>query len=260
MKITIFSSNQPRHLHLVKKLSLICEEVFFISEVKTIFTGIIQDKISKSDVMEAYFSNVSKSEKNIFGEINFLPPNVKVLSIKSGDLSLLNKIQLNQALHSDLYVVFGASYIKGWLIDFLLMKKAINIHMGLSPYYRGAACNFWALYDNNPNYVGATIHLLSKGLDSGDMLCHCVPKPKKTNNIFDFTMRSVLVAHEGLADLIRDKSIQNIKPIKQDKTYEIRYSRHQDFNDEIATEFLQRNMKINFGALSYPELLNPIIK
>ena len=33
--------------------------------------------------------------------------------------------------------------------------------MGVSPYYRGCDCNFWALYDNNPHLVGATIHICS---------------------------------------------------------------------------------------------------
>ena len=58
------------------------------------------------------------------------------------------------------------------MADFLLKKKAINIHMGISPYYRGADCNFWAIYDKNPSLVGATIQLLSKKLDYGLILYH----------------------------------------------------------------------------------------
>ena len=77
-------------------------------------------------------------------------------------------------LDSDLYIIFGSSFIKGDLIDFLIEKKAINIHMGVSPYYRGADCNFWALNDNNPHLVGATIHLISKNLDSGPILFHAL--------------------------------------------------------------------------------------
>ena len=89
--------------------------------------------------------------------------NIKTLSIKLGDLNMLDRPTLSDALQSDVYVVFGASYIRDWLIDFLVEHRAINIHMGLSPYYRGSSCNFWALYDNNAGYVGATIHLLGKG-------------------------------------------------------------------------------------------------
>lgn len=54
------------------------------------------------------------------------------MSVKSGDLNLLSRNQFDAALNSYVSVVFGASYIKGWLSDFLVEKDAINIHMGIS--------------------------------------------------------------------------------------------------------------------------------
>ena len=191
MRITVFTSNQSRHLNLIKELSKIVDKVYFISEVNTVFPGKVKDFFQKSEVMKSYFSQVIKAEEKIFGGINFLPSNVKTLLIKSGDLNLLSREILSNALESDLYIIFGSSFIKGWLIDFLIQKKAINIHMGLSPYYRGSSCNFWAMYDNRPEYVGATIHKLSKGLDSGDIFFHCLPRINKNNNPFEFTMSVV---------------------------------------------------------------------
>ena len=258
MKITIFSSNQPRHLNLANEFSKISDQVFLISEVSTVFPGQVDDFVKKSQIMQIYFQNVISSERKIFGDIRFLPDNVRTLSIKSGDLNKLEKEQLTQALNSDMYIVFGSSFIKGWLIDFLIQKRAINIHMGLSPYYRGSSCNFWALYDNNPSYVGATIHLLSKGLDNGDMLFHCVPKLRPKDSTFDFTMRSVLVAHQALVSSIQNKSIFSFPAVIQDKSKEVRYTKDRDFNDKIAKEFLERNHKISEDSISYPDLLNPI--
>ena len=49
---------------------------------------------------------------------------------------------LSDFLKSDIYIVLGSSYIKGELIEFLLKKKALNIHAGVVPYYRGNDCNF----------------------------------------------------------------------------------------------------------------------
>ena len=44
--------------------------------------------------------------------------------IKQGDLNSLNKNDLSFALNSDLYIVFGSSFIKNkWLINFLIKKK-----------------------------------------------------------------------------------------------------------------------------------------
>lgn len=258
MKVTIFSSNQPRHLNLAKEFSKICDAVFFVSEVNTVFPGQVNDFFKKSEIMQTYFRNVIQSERNIFGDISFLPNNVRTLSIKSGDLNKLDRNQLSDALKSDVYVVFGASYIKGWLIDFLVEHRAINIHMGLSPYYRGSSCNFWALYDNNPSYVGATIHLLSKGLDSGDMLFHCIPELHSEDTPFDFTMRSVLVAQQGLVSAVDSELVFSAPTVKQDKSQELRYSKNQDFTDDVAKEFLDRNPQLNPDSFSYPQLLSPI--
>jgi len=259
MKITVFSGNQPRHLSLAKELDRIADEVFFISEVNTVFPGQIDDFFKKTEVMQKYFANVINSEKKVFGDIGFLSSNIRTLSIKSGDLNRLDRSQLEEALHSDVYVVFGASYIKGWLVDFLVGKDALNIHMGISPFYRGSSCNFWALYDDNPSYVGSTIHMLSKGLDSGDMLFHCLPNFVDGDSPFDFTMRSVLAAHHGLCQTIDNGSIFSMERIVQDKTAELRYTRNSDFTDEVANEFLTREYSIVKSSLkNYPDLLKPL--
>ena len=86
---------------------------------------------------------------------------------------------------------------------FLIKKNAINIHMGISPIIVDLPV-IWAIYDGNPSYVGATIHLLSKGLDSGDIF-HCLPKPLNNDGVFDFTMRSVLVAQQAVANSFKTK-------------------------------------------------------
>ena len=164
-------------------------------------------------------------------------------------------------MSSDVYVVFGASYIKGWLIDLLVERKALNIHMGISPYYRGTSCNFWALYDGNPNYVGATVHMLTKGLDSGPMLYHCVPK-LEDENPFEFTMKSVFVAHSSLASRIKSGEIFSIPSIPQSKEEEIRYTRNSDFTDTVASDFLSMGLdndllKKSLAQPSYPKLISP---
>ena len=102
MRVTIFSSNQPRHLNLAKEFSKICDSVFLVSGVTTVFPGHINDFFyKKSEIMQTYFQNVIQSERNIFGDISFLPNNVRTLQIKLEDLNKLNKNQLSDALQSD---------------------------------------------------------------------------------------------------------------------------------------------------------------
>ena len=129
--------------------------------------------------------------------------------------------------------------------------------MGISPYYRGSACNFWAIYDNKPQFMGATIHHLSKGLDNGKILFHALPKTKKYKNNFDFTMNSVLAAQKILVKKINNKSIFKIKPIKQDKFKEIRYSKNQEFNNKTIINFLKKNKKFKKPKYNLNDYINP---
>lgn len=237
MNITVFTSNQPRHINLIRALSKICSRVFAVQECNTVFPGEVKDFFDNSPVMQTYFNKVRESEQKIFGSVSFLTDNVEHLALKSGDLNRLSREILAPALSSDVYIVFGASYIKGWLVDYLIERKAINIHMGVSPYYRGSSCNFWAAYDGHPELVGATIHLLGKGLDSGDMLYHALPKPEFIQP-FDLGMKAVKAAQESLTERISTGEIFDYKSVVQDAKKEYRYTRNKDFNDSVAEEYL----------------------
>ncbi len=250
MKITVFTSNQPRHISLINKLASVCEKVYAVMECNTVFPGVVQDFYKKTITMQSYFSNVIQAERKFFGDVSFTNSRVNVLAIKSGDLNLLNYSQLESALNSDAYIVFGSSYIKGWLIDFLVRERALNIHMGLSPYYRGSSCNFWALYDNNPHLVGATIHYLSSGLDSGPILYHVKPIFIGENG-FEFTMKAVMAAHNSLINRVATQEIFKFTSVAQDRSLELRYTKNIDFTDEVARSYLDRN----FGCDQLGQLL-----
>ena len=87
----------------MRELSSIADTVYFVSEVNTVFPGKIGGFFKKSETMQDYFQHVIDAERKVFGEIGFLPNNVKTLSMKSGDLSLASTEQLADALESDAY-------------------------------------------------------------------------------------------------------------------------------------------------------------
>ena len=245
MKITLFTSNKNRHNYLINLLSTIADELFVIQECDTIFPGVTSSHYQASPIMKRYFENVDNAQSKLFGNsyVNNLKKNIKILPILSGDLNKCSMDLLSDFLKSDAYVVFGSSYIKGELADFLVEQRAINIHAGVSPYYRGTDCNFWALYDDNPHLVGTSIHLLSKGLDSGPMLYHAMSNIKTSP--FDYTMSAIKSAFHSVVKRIKDNSIFKINPIVQDKSKEIRYSRKNEFNEEIAKEYFKKEVNLN---------------
>ena len=253
MKITLFTSNKNRHNYLINLLSEVSDELFVVQECGTIFPGIIPGHYQVSPIMKKYFENVNNAQYQLFGNsyVNNKKKNIKILSMVSGDLNKCSIKLLSDFLKSNVYVVFGSSYIKGELVDFLVKQKAINIHAGVSPYYRGTDCNFWALYDDNTHLVGTTIHLLSKGLDNGPILFHAMSNLK--TNPFEYTMSSVKSAFHSMAERIKDGSIFKIKALIQDKKKEIRYSKKIDFKEEIVREYFEK--KINLSQKEFDQSL-----
>ncbi len=257
MNITLFTCDKKRHKYLINKLSNISKKLFVVQEYYNNTPEQHFIKNSNDEDMNKYFKNVQNAEKEIFGdsEIKKKKDNVKIIKILFGELSNYSLSKLSNFLKSDLYIVFGSSYIKGELIDFLIKNKAINVHMGVSPFYRGTDCNFWALYDNNPHLVGATIHMLSKGIDSGPILFHAMSNVKK--NPFEYTMSTVKSAFHSLIERIKNKSIYEISPIEQNKNKQIRYSKSSDFNKKIVKNYFDKEINISDKKFDISLLKDP---
>jgi methionyl-tRNA formyltransferase len=235
MSVTVFTRDSARHIALVNKLATVSNAVHAVIESSPPSVN----APPKSPVMTEYFSRVQQAEDHFFGSGITLDSRVNTQLIAPGQLNQLTPQQLQAALETDYVVVFGSSYIKGWLADALIAKNAVNLHMGISPQYRGSACNFWALFDNNPQFVGATIHRLAKSLDAGSVIQHV--RPEFTGqNLFHFSMQAVATGHDALAALILNNKLQTVIPEPQDQQLEIRYSKNADFSDEVAASFLKR--------------------
>ena len=85
------------------------------------------------------------------------------------------------------------------------------------------------------------MHLLSHGLDNGPILFHVRPS-FNGQDPFLFTMQAVEDVQREIVQRAAEGALSSIVPEGQDKFLELRYSRNRDFTDEIATEFLDREM------------------
>jgi hypothetical protein len=241
MNITVFTSNQPRHVALIEALAAVGDHVWAVQECTTVFPGRVADFYARSEVMQRYFARVHAAERAVFGPVRGPrhQANVTQMAIKMGDLGFLSPADLGPAMDADVFVVFGSSYIRGPLCDRLVERRAVNIHMGVSPQYRGSSCNFWAMYDGNPDLVGATLHLLTAGLDSGPMIRHALP-PADVTDGFVLGMEAVRSAHAALVQLIASGQLASCDVVPQDRGAQVRYTRNADFTDAVAAEYLAR--------------------
>ena len=138
--------------------------------------------------------------------------------------------------HADYIVVFGTSLITDPLWS-RIERKAINLHAGWSPQYRGSHCNFWALYDGHPEYVGVTIQALDRFADAGG-IWHQVGIPP-IGDPFLYGMKALKFGIDVLMMQLQRGGIWPI-PKAQDRSQLIRYSRHVDYTEDVAHEFLEK--------------------
>lgn len=255
MNITIFTGASKRHDFLIKSLSN--HNLFVVRENKKSFSFLKSKFFKKNKLIDKYFKKVKKAENKVFQKIKLKKNKINFLKeIEFRKINKITKNDLKECLNSDLYIVFGSSFIKDDLLKFLIKKKCINIHMGISPYYKGSNCNFWAVLDRNFHLVGATIHRLSSEIDGGDILFHTISKMDASP--FIYSMKNVKSAIILLKKKINNKKLFLIKPKKQIKKKLIRYSKNSDFTENELKNYPRKIEKFKFikKMLIRPELLN----
>jgi methionyl-tRNA formyltransferase len=79
-------------------------------------------------------------------------------------------LKLAAGMTPDVVVVSGVSILGHKLLDLLRGIPIINVHCGITPRYRGAHGAFWAVVNEDWDNVGATVHFIDRGVDTGAII------------------------------------------------------------------------------------------
>ena len=233
MEITIITGSKLRHLYFIDLLRTVSKKLNVIQEIQK--NKIVKNYQGKN--VKNYFYKLKLIEKKIFKtkKKSFQKNKIKIYPITTNLLNS-NKINiLDDLKNTNLFILYGCSQIKNKLFYYLKQKKTICIHMGISPYYQGTDCNFWALYDQNTHLVGSTIMNLSKKFEEGKILYYAFPHYAK--NPLRYSMLASKAAFVSIIDKIKDKSIFKIKSFRQQKKLKIRKTNKSQFNEKIVKKF-----------------------
>lgn len=122
----------------------------------------------------------------------------------------LNKetgINLLKRLDPDILIVSSAPILSSELIN--IPKLAVNIHVGIPPYYRGNDTVFWPLYKRDYDHVGGCIHEVSNRLDGGDIFTEVYPSLRPSDGEISIEYKITLLLTEALLDLLKRAEIVN---------------------------------------------------
>ncbi|MDZ4205759.1 MAG: formyltransferase family protein [Patescibacteria group bacterium] len=159
--LVVIQKPKPNHHSLFQRLKRLYKSVGLRTmPVEIFYASLLRLNGSTRRTLE-YFRERSGIISSI--EHGYIPKTMEVVSANSEEV--LNALRI---LSPDLIVIWGNTIIKPQIIK--TAKRAINLHMGLCPYYRGAIANQYAVIERHPAHIGATIHYAEERVDAGDIL------------------------------------------------------------------------------------------
>ena len=155
-------------------------------------------------------------------------------------------------MQPDVAIVFGADMVRSPLFD-ALPELTINLHLGLSPWYRGAATLFWPFFFLEPQYAGSTFHQITESPDAGAILHHSTPVLEAGDGIHDVAAKTVQTSASEFGailqdmisgtkfDLVPQKSNGKLFLNADFKPAHLRLI-YEGFNNDIVDEYLAGNL------------------
>lgn len=120
------------------------------------------------------------------------PPQLKIISYLNENQFEVQQTENNldtikiSFSEIDFLISFGYRYIIKDKVLNHFKERAINLHISLLPWNKGADPTFWSVFENTPK--GISIHIINTKLDTGPILCQkkiSIDKNSTFRNVYD---------------------------------------------------------------------------
>ena len=211
LSIAILTGNELRHRYFVDYISRHLNVSLVAFEKKANLHEQKDYGIIGNRTIKKHF-NLRKisEEKFFFKKYDFSYLNV--INLDTGEINKENFKNKLINISPDYILLFGCSLVDDEILN-KFKNRVINLHLGLSPYYRGSGTLFWPLVDNLPECVGSTIHLAVKKIDAGGILKQVRPEIKFYDSSHDIGNRTIVKSAEILPRLVLKYHQKKIYPL-----------------------------------------------
>ena len=209
MRIVAICGSHPRHMFVLDKLmeTGLVVGIILMKRENMIEPPLYNLSNHIRDLYDRHFKLRMTMEHSYFGAVDLkgITNEVPVIEVSSSELNGHAVSDFIDKKSADTIFSYGPDLLH----DNILSKvkyNAFNLHGGLSPWYKGAATMFWPFYFLEPNYVGTTLHYITKKIDSGNIVHHTVPKLNKGDCMHEVACKAIVAAAEDVCQVFANMS------------------------------------------------------
>ena len=196
MRAILLTSTFRRHNYVANTLAHGCSLVGVWQEEKSFVPERYARNDAEERVIHDHFASRDAAEERYFGEHAAVVAGPEHRRVSPGACNDPEEIARMVALEPDVVFVFGTGILREQVLS-AFPGRIINMHLGLSPYYRGSGTNFWPLVNREPEFVGATIHYLDAKIDHGGILVHARPAIEPGDGPHDIGNKTIAAAADA---------------------------------------------------------------
>jgi len=141
-------------------------------------------------------------------------------------LNTADGIKAVSGLEPDAILVYGTGIVGKQVLS-RAAKIALNMHTGISPYYRGCDCYFWPLYNGELHMLGATVHECVKEVDGGRIFGTAGVQLEPADDIHKVFARCISAGADLYVKKVREMADHDLQGTVQDLSIGMEYKAHQ---------------------------------
>lgn len=169
-------------------------------------------------VRKRYFARLDtrngfRLEQALFPSMPMPVPTCEVLNVPWWKINGEEMGERIRAFTPDLMFVCGAPLLKASIFS-IPRLGTVNLHFGISPNYRGQHTLLWPWLRGDFTHIGATLHYINEGVDSGSVLFRIYPALDPGDDLVSIEAKIVRLASRTLVEFLKSLAARSsVEPV-----------------------------------------------
>jgi methionyl-tRNA formyltransferase len=235
IKAVVLTANKLRHNYFTKVVAENFDLEGVIRQPKKIYYG---KDVYESSLVTSHFESLSAKEGQYFGEYSGYIEEASTFGVlETDDINSEECIQWVKEQNPEVIFLFGTKILsQDWFDTF---GNVVNLHLGLSPFYRGSATLFWPFVNQELCCVGATIHLAVKEVDAGPIIHQVKPDIELGDDYYEINYKTIKKSIDTLSTVTFDYLKGDLRSIPQRGLLKGDLYKKIDFTEEVLKKMLR---------------------